>query len=165
MKKILLIAMVMLGVVFTSNAQNANRSGVFVEITPGVTIITDCYDFECGPSFSTSFDAGYRWAISTHCALDAKLTACLPIEGIDDGHIGVTILPSFRYTSLELGNSNKSVYFSVGLGFCFPMQVGYDVQLGFNLSNHFYLGLKHNGFVDIEWCFCAPIGICCGYRF
>lgn len=159
MKKILLIAMVMLGVVFTSNAQNANRSGVFVEITPGVAIITELYD----PSFSTSFDAGYRWAISTHCALDAKLTACLPINGID--HSGVTILPSFRYTSLELGNSNKSVYFSVGLGLCFPMQVGYDVQLGFNLSNHFYLGLKHNGFVDVDWAFCAPIGICCGYRF
>ena len=162
MKKILLIAMAVLGVAFASNAQNANRSGVFIELAPGITI--NSYKLE--KCFSTSFDAGYRWAFHRHWALDARLKFELFRFLSDDTGmpVGITVLPALRYTSSELGyDSNISFYASMGVGYYYLGLFGYDVQLGFNLSNHFYLGLKHDGHMDFD--FYAPIGVCLGYRF
>ena len=158
MKKIILIVMLMLGIAFTSNAQNANRSGIFFDVAPGCTFRDD----GCS-SMSTTLDIGYRWAFNTHLALDAKLKASIPFD--DPGYLGIGIMPGLRYTSAELGNSNKSIYASVGLGFNFLVGVLYDAEFGLNLSNHFYLGLKHDGYSDYYHAYCGTIGVCLGYRF
>ena len=150
--------MLMLGIAFTSNAQNANRSGIFFDVAPGYTLrLYDEY------SISTTLDIGYRWAFNTHLALDAKLKASIPFD--DPGYGGIGIMPGLRYTSAELGNSNKSIYVSVGLGYNFSIGVLYDAEFGLNLSNHFYLGLKHDGYSNEEYDYGGTIGVCLGYRF
>lgn len=157
MKKIIFIVMLMLGIAFTSNAQNANRSGIFFDVAPGYTLGDE---FEC---MSTTLDIGYRWAFNTHLALDAKLKASIPFD--DPGYLGIGIMPGLRYTSAELGNSNKSIYVSAGLGYNFLVGVLYDAEFGLNLSNHFYLGLKHDGYSNFYGEFNTTIGVCLGYRF
>lgn len=167
MKKIILIAMVMLGVAFTSNAQNANRSGVFVELTPGMTIVPDGYGHHMMCNFSMSLDAGYRWAFSTNWALDGRFKVQSILADGDECMV-IVILPALRYTSSELSNdSNKSFYASIGIGYDFLVYegFGYDVQLGFNLSNHFYLGLKTDGYINYGNHIHYPVGVCLGYRF
>lgn len=158
MKKIIFIVMLMLGIAFTSNAQNANRSGIFFDVAPGCTF---CFN---GNRMSTTLDIGYRWAFNTHLALDAKVKASIPF---DTENLGIGIMPGLRYTSAELGNSNKSIYVSVGLGYNFYDLAGvlYDVEFGLNLSNHFYLGLRHDGYSCYDYGYCGTIGVCLGYRF
>lgn len=159
MKKIIFIVMLMLGIAFTSNAQNANRSGIFFDVAPGYTFSL----YGNGDRMSTTLDIGYRWAFNTHLALDAKVKASIPF---DAESLGIGIMPGLRYTSAELGNSNKSIYVSVGLGCNFySLGAFYDVEFGLNLSNHFYLGLRHDGYADYDYDYCGTIGVCLGYRF
>ncbi len=195
MKKILLIAMVMLGVAFTSNAQNANRSGLFVELSPGIYVgNTPVLDVETkqtvvGNKFVTEIvekhlsglnleiAAGYRWAFARHWALDAKVGFSLPTSRTNELWT-IEILPGLRYTSKELGSSNVSLFagFNAGLG----IQVfeenpifAYELKAGFNLSNRFSIGLVWNALsyleaydgVDENGCHTGALGINLGYRF
>jgi non-specific serine/threonine protein kinase len=93
--KLLFIAISFLVALSTTiSAQNANRSGVFMEIQGGVALgdvlqyrigtnhIDDVLYYKLGYSFystylkggvTTSLDFGYRWTTSNHLSLDAKI--------------------------------------------------------------------------------------------
>lgn len=195
MKKILLIAMVMLGVAFTSNAQNANRSGLFVELSPGIYVgNTPVHDVEkkqtvVGNKYVTEivekhlsglnieFDAGYRWAFHRHWALDTKIGFWMPTSSIEG--ISFKILPGLRYTSSEFKNSNISFFagFNGGLGmqihgqFSGEFGFAYELKAGFNFTPKFSGALVWNAMSEIECMFDYPgvhtgaLGINLGYRF
>lgn len=174
MKKILLIAMVMLGLAFTSNAQNANRSGLFVELSPGIyvgntpvldvetkqTVVGNKYVTEIVEKHLSGLNleiaAGYRWAFARHWALDAKVGFSLPTSRTHELWT-IEILPGLRYTSKELGSSNVSLFagFNAGLGFQIEFQeyliFAYELKAGFNLSNRFSIGLVWNALSDLEF--------------
>lgn len=195
MKKILLIAMVMLGVVFTSNAQNANRSGLFVELSPGIyvgntpaldvetkqTVVGNKYVTEIVEKHLSGLNleiaAGYRWAFARHWALDAKVGFSLPTSRTNELWT-IEILPGLRYTSKELGSSNVSLFagFNAGLGIQVSEEnpiFAYELKVGFNLSNRFSIGLVWNALsyleaydgVDHNSCHTGALGINLGYRF
>ena len=192
MKKIMIIAMVMLGVAFTSNAQNANRSGFFIELSPGIYVgNTPVVDVETkqtvvGNKYVTQtiekhlsglnieFDAGYRWAFHRHWALDAKVGFSLPTSRTNEFWT-IEILPGLRYTSKELGSSNVSLFagFNAGLGIQVSEEnpiFAYELKAGFNLSNRFSIGLVWNALYDLEDYNCntyhtGALGINLGYRF
>ena len=176
MKKLLLIAMVMLGVSFTSNAQNANRSGFFFELSPGIYVgNTPVVDIETKQTvvgnksvtqtiekhlsgLNLEIAAGYRWAFARHWALDAKVGFSLPTSRTNELWT-IEILPGLRYTSKELGSSNVSLFagFNAGLGFQIDyewhlLNFAYELKAGFNLSNRFSIGLVWNALSDLEFC-------------
>ena len=191
MKRILLIAMAVLGVAFTSNAQNANRSGFFIELSPGIYVgNTPVVDVEItqtvvGNKYVTEtiekhlsglnieFDAGYRWAFHRHWALDAKIGVCLPFS-----HTvrlwSLEIQPGLRYTSKEIVNSNVSFFagFNGGLGMRpedDALSFAYELKAGFNLTPKFSVGLVWNAMsyinVDSMGGHIGSLGINLGYRF
>ena len=173
MKKLLLIAMVMLGVAFTSNAQNANRSGFFLELSPGIYVgNTPVVDITTGQTFvgdkyvttkttkylsgfNIEFDAGYRWAFYRHWALDAKIGFWMPTTSDIIKNSSFEILPGLRYTSKEFKNSNISFFagFNAGLGFnCSSfghLGIAYELKAGLNITNKFSIGLIWNAMTAI----------------
>lgn len=167
MKKILMIfgaLMLFIG----AQSQNANRSGVVVELGGGYTtgnvyndeqfhfssyydyfydeIVYNSYytDEKEGQGAYISLDAGYQWATSRHFAVKAMATIGLPVNYMDVFNFGVKGM--LRYTSNDFG-SGQSFYIEAGIGpkLCSCGGVGVlvapEIGAGINITSHIYLGL------------------------
>ena len=119
-------------------AQNANRSGFFLElgagsfaVNPPMKSVTVTYkqSGEFSPVTITredrieymnglkyDFAMGYRIATSAHCAVNFKIDALFDGQRLNDGGLLLTtLMPGFRYTSPELFK-NISLYGMLSAG-------------------------------------------------
>lgn len=135
-------------------AQNANRSGFFIELEGG-RAFGNVMDFE-----SRSYDAegtylkdgavgslhfGYRKTTSNSVAIEAKIGAWTNFLDVKNT-LNVNIMPGIRWTSKEFtGNVSAFLSFNAGFGLnkanpgCFYVPV--EIGVGLNLTNNLYLGL------------------------
>lgn len=133
-------------------AQNANRSGIFVELGGGMVAgTTPTYKIECDhgvlkgynlTGFGANFGAGYRIAVSRACAVEVKAEASAGMKSIGDTYV-IGILPGFRYTTREI-LGNMSMYFGVNGGVSFSNGVyrvgSYSSDIDINAVQEIYLG-------------------------
>ena len=169
MKKIMLSIVVMFMTSIGVLAQNANRSGFFMEfgagsfvVNPPIEKVTISYkqtgtqaptsvtreeliEYESDVKYSATI--GYRLATSRHWAIEMKAN-CLFGKELFDEMFMIMGMPGVRYTSPELFR-NISLYSSLHLGIGArldksdfihqPVAYGGDFELGINLSNKFYI--------------------------
>lgn len=159
MKRLLILLVGCLLIVAGMQAQNANRSGFFIELQGGGAIgtvmdyRTEVYgngnDYEdCNPYIKGGFvggiDLGYRFATSRAFAFEVKVDAWSNF--LDFGKcLYLDLLPGIRWTSEEIA-SNVSMFLSLNAGFGIlkedvQMNIPIEIGLGCNLTNQFYLGL------------------------
>lgn len=171
MRKRLVLITLFVCAFFIVHAQNANRSGFFVEAGVGgvtgdrpVTNLDERDDvIESGEFIGENFvtikverkkkafyglgfnaAAGYRWHIARHFAADAKVKfndATYRFKETSQ----IDVMLGLRYMSHDFGG-NKSIYANAGIGAgFFPDEstfcLPYEVGAGINFSNHFYAGL------------------------
>ncbi len=147
------------------NAQNANRNGWIVEVQGGQVIGTayQSEDFEKGKEngklvgrrtggFFGSFNFGYRWATSKHCAVELKLIVA---DNFSDAKLLQTgLLPGFRYTTKEL-IGNTSMYLGANVGASIEpilteqncdlaICANTEANVGFNIGNLLSIGIFIN---------------------
>lgn len=153
-----------------AQAQNANRSGVVVELGGGYTtgnLVDGSYSYGGGywdyftnkwintpGTYSAgegqggyiSLDAGYQWATARHFAVKSMATVGVPLADVEHTNFGVKGM--LRYTSNDFG-SGQSIYCEVGVGpklyFYKNGEVGFliapEAGVGLNINSHLYLGL------------------------
>ena len=127
MKRLIFALLTMLTIA-GAMAQNANRSGFFIEAgiggttgtTPRVAIIHENGEvlakFAGGPAFD--FLLGYRIKTSSHWAFDVRIGGMASFNGITSPVFRA--MPGMRYTSNELfGNVSLYCTMAVGFGFGF----------------------------------------------
>lgn len=148
-------------------AQNANRSGVFVELAGGIPIgdiygngYVDgyIYDYSLNNQYidvaapnmylkggvELYFSVGYRyalnenWAVGLQAGIEGNVDAFEETFKVPKGMLGV------RWTSGDFKNG-MSFYIQPQAGFALNIKnsgiyVPAGVDLGFNLTNHMYLG-------------------------
>ncbi len=165
-----------------AQAQNANRSGVVVELGGGHTIgnLVDgsysygggywdyftnkwintpgTYSAGYGQGGYISLDAGYQWATSRHFAVKAMATVGVPLADADFTNFGVKGM--VRYTSNDFG-SGQSIYVELGVG---PKLFGRsgviqvlitpEAGVGLNINSHLFIGLDfvYNLVIDAYDC-------------
>lgn len=174
-------------------AQNANRSGFFLEIGAGSVVGESSYtdtkeEFSVidgslaviskvkrDNGFKFNVGTGYRLAVSNNWAIELKAM------GVKYNDIAVKLMPGARYTSKELF-SNVSMYIAPNIGACLYIGdyhalfgLGYSLGLGLNLTERISIGAVFEGhylFDDIWWTDLelespnwGTIGINIGYRF
>lgn len=123
MKK-LLLALVAALACLGMQAQNANRTGFFIEAAVGGTTgssprVALSYDgstvsqyFASGASFNISF--GPRMRTSNHVAFDLRFEVQSPFSYVSSVPV-LKFMPAVRYTSKEIFG-NMSIYATVGVG-------------------------------------------------
>ena len=149
-------------------AQNANRSGSFIELAGGATVgnspvqsgtivsdfhpgsdnndaVIDLYrKIEKTGGAGLSIGVGYRWATSIHFAFEVKLQAVANTTDFTKT-MALNIKPDIRYTSREIsGSTSLYANANIGLGTFLDnstMSVPYEVGVGFNFGNHISAGL------------------------
>lgn len=190
MKKLILIIVAVLGMGIAAQAQNANRSGAFIELSGGYivgdsplvdvntssSIVGDSYVtqevYEYLSGVTLQLSAGYRWAFASHWALEGKVGFYLPAGEMD--FFTLKIGPGLRYTSKELGNSNSSIYLGLNPNFIYStfgaINFGYEIQAGVNITPKFSIGLIWNANMleeayTYDICHTGSIGLSLGYRF
>lgn len=154
MKKLLLLLACTLMNVAGMLAQNANRSGFFVELQGGTAFGQVLY-YETYKGESSqmprlkggavgSFDVGYRYASSTHFAFGAK--AGVWSDFADFKTTQIRIMPGIRWTFNDFGSKNMSAFISfdtgVGLDLAIdadiPVFIPFELSAGLNFTQHFY---------------------------
>lgn len=157
MKRIILLT-VLAVLAMTGYAQNANRSGFFVEASAGIfnypyystkvnvtdNTLQNVFVTAKESTFSADFGLGYRFTTSKYFALEIK--AKYIIRPYSDDYLMVKIMPGIRYTTPELSsNGNISMYLAVNAGALLydtdRFGVAYDLSVGFNITTRFYIGL------------------------
>lgn len=148
-------------------AQNANRSGVFVELGAGLTagdspnqageIVSEfipTVDNKATLNLYRKVDktsgvcanlgVGYRWATSLHFAFELKLQAMSHVSNFTET-LAINLKPGVRYTSREIsGSTSLYANANVGLGSFVDhatLSVPYEVGVGFNFGNNISAGL------------------------
>lgn len=126
MKKLIIFMLAAVAMALPAAAQNANRSGIFLEVGGGGVLgksptyklsISDGAILQAHnlAGFGFDFATGYRYATSRFCAVEMKINAQLPMQSVDDFILG--FMPGFRYTSREFsGNSSFFAAINAGLG-------------------------------------------------
>lgn len=181
MKKTLLFMMFAVAAM-CGYAQNANRSGFFLEIGAGAVVGSSPYtdvienfaviDGKLSEIVKVKHDSGikfnvgtgYRHAVSDNWAIELKAM------GVKYSDIAVKLMPGARYTTKELF-SNVSMYIAPNVGACLYHDVerfglGYSLALGLNLTESLSVGVVYDGQyifeVESPW---GTIGVNIGYRF
>lgn len=156
MKKFSLMLVLLLAGISFAQAQNANRSGFFMELSGGLPIGKiygeahidggpDATDAYLKGGFDLNFSLGYRLAVSKNWAIGLQ-------AGIEDNLAAAKyvlkapiVMLSGRWTSNDFRNG-MSFYLQPQFGFanaasasCCYIPAGID--LGVNLTNHLCLGL------------------------
>lgn len=152
-----------------AQAQNANRSGVVVELGGGHTIgnlVDGSYSYGGGywdyftnkwintpGNYSAgkgqgvylSLDAGYQWATSRHFAVKAMAIVGVPLAYTKYTNFGMKGM--LRYTSNDFGRG-QSIYAEAGVGpklyvvnDCIGVLISPEIGVGININSHLYLGL------------------------
>ena len=171
MKKLLLLFVLVLSVAASSVAQNANRSGVFVEAGTGILVgtppISDFkYDnnklsFKTPKSPDINFSIGYRRAFSNAFAWEIKVEPSFAPNYTKTTFV-IALIPGFRYTTKEIFG-NSSLYFGINVGFamgtrqdyysysneefndlCYSCGAKFSICGGFNITSAFYAGAYCN---------------------
>lgn len=103
----------------TTFAQNANRSGFFLEAGVGGTVgstprssfstIDNVFTFKCRSGLMVDFGLGYRLRFSPHWAYEFKVNAQSNPSNIVNDFVGRALPVGFRYTSVEVWR-NFSLY-------------------------------------------------------
>lgn len=130
MKRIILLIVVAV-LAMTGYAQNANRSGFFVEASAGIfnypyystkvnvtdNTLQDVFVTTKESTFSADFGLGYRFTTSKYFALEIK-AKCFDLANLDkSGFLMFKLMPGIRYTTPELSsNSNISMYLALNVG-------------------------------------------------
>lgn len=153
MKKLLLLLICILMTASGMHAQNANRSGFFLELQGGAAFgevlkysrYSDDMSKLKGGAVGC-FDIGYRWATSTHFAFGGKI-------GIWDNFaefgntLQIRFMPGMRWTSKDFGSKNMSAFISFNTGYALtpkeelPQFVPIQLGVGLNLTTHLYAGI------------------------
>lgn len=128
MKRLLLLFLVSLAVLLPAMAQNANRSGFFLDAAVGAAFgktpkvaysVSKEGDvsilFAHGPAWDFGF--GYRLRTSNHFAYEFKVEAQSTFSYIFNAGLLKAFPLSLRYTSNEISR-NISLYLTGGLGMC-----------------------------------------------
>lgn len=162
MKKIVFI-IALLTALFSANAQNANRSGLFVDLGFGVAVgntpITKAYlqtnsiKIEYGEGVGAMAALGYRYAISRFTAVEAKVEYMNTFKNAAATSM-FKVMPGGRYYFVNF-KDNKSIFVGANIGiaigsegcvntdgktepatFLSPMKVGLalDFELGVSLT-------------------------------
>lgn len=152
-KLILLIAGVLLAFIGVQ-AQNANRTGIFIELQGGRAFgeVIHGEDYYYHSEFTYlkggvvgGLGVGYRYATSNSFAIEGKVNLWADFLDIGDT-FNLDIMPGIRWTSKDF-SSNKSLYLSLNAGFglnptdAYSMFVPIEISVGFNLTNNLYLGV------------------------
>lgn len=164
MKRILLILTAFLSLVGMATAQNANRSGVFLELGGGPTFGTKLLkDVEwTGSSLivkkagsgEANLGVGYRKASSRVFAWEIKAQLSTMPSDLEGSHT-FALMPGFRYTTKELFG-NVSMYFGLNAGVAImPQAKGYyyggiDLIIGQPDYMDFDNGLSVGGKIDLQ---------------
>lgn len=133
MKKLILLWLVIIFTIGGLQAQNANRSGAFVELGVGgyvgstprseIGIIDNQLMVKCLTGGAFSIGTGYRLKFSPHWAYEVKAEAQTAFNDPVNGLVGRFLPISFRYTSAELWR-NYSLYGHINLGAAIAVQSG-----------------------------------------
>lgn len=168
MKKILLLLIMAFTAASATFAQNANRSGFFLEAGIGGTVgstprssfsTTDnVFTFKCRSGMMVDFGLGYRLRFSPHWAYEFKVNAQSNPGNIINDFTGRALPVGFRYTSVEVWR-NFSLYCHFNVGGAISAsngQVGWygmdqmtdnmqDVEIkGFNGDGHEAFGAAYS---------------------
>lgn len=124
MKKLFAFLMLILTAVGSVSAQNANRSGFFLEAGVGVPIgTTPTYKLKVENDVLVGYRAGgigyeaalgYRYALSVPCAIEIMAQFSALSSNLDSTG-AISVMPGFRYTTTEI-LGNMSLYFGVNAG-------------------------------------------------
>lgn len=159
MKRIILSIVCILSTIVGMQAQNANRSGVFIELQGGSafgTVMDKKIETNNGSLWNWdrdwyikgglvgSVDVGYRYATSNQFAIEMKAGGWANFQDIEKT-ITLDMLPGVRWTSKEIiGNVSMFLSLNAGCGLSFPdgvyVSIPVEVGIGFNLTNRLYLG-------------------------
>lgn len=145
-------------------AQNANRSGIFLELQGGAAlgdVIKPVSDYGMGsydlyPVYLKggvvgSVDVGYRWATSSIFAIEAKVGLWSNFADFNNTY-NLRIMPGFRITTKEI-YKNSSIFFgcNIGAGYAPSNNSRHDIfnavaeiSTGLNINKNIYLGLFIN---------------------
>lgn len=140
----------------TISAQNANRSGVFLELQGGSAIgdvLQYRYDYMTRSTYlkggvTGSIELGYRFATSTHLSADAKLGLFADLAEFKHTY-SIRLMPGIRWISNDFGNAlSLYVSFNAGVGvapgFYTRLSVPLELSLGLNFTSHLYGGIFIN---------------------
>lgn len=162
MKKTLLLMMFAI-VTMCGYAQNANRSGIFLEIGAGGTIgdspateihtslavndgkLIEAVTIKRDTGIKFNIATGYRYAVSNNWAIEMKAT------GVKYNDFVLKLMPGARYTSKELF-SNVSMYIAPNIGISYdfgaeydPCGLAFNLGVGLNLTERIYVGVNFEG--------------------
>ena len=169
MKKILLLFAVFIMTTNNLIAQNANRSGVFVELQGGAAIgdvlqyrigtnpIDDVLYYKLGYFFystylkggvTTSLDFGYRWTTSNHLSLDAKIGVNANLAEFKYTY-AIRLMPGIRWTSNDFwGSTSLFLSLNAGVGVTpthhIRLSIPIELSAGLNFTSHIYGGIYAN---------------------
>lgn len=165
MKRILLILTAFLSLVGMATAQNANRSGVFLELgggpTFGAKLLKDgewtgssLIVKKAAGSGEANLGVGYRKASSRVFAWEIKAQLSTMPSDLE-GSLTLALMPGFRYTTKELFG-NVSMYFGLNAGVAImPVARDYyyggiDLIIGQPDYMDFDNGLSIGGKIDLQ---------------
>ena len=125
MKKIIFILLGILFIVGMASAQNANRSGFFLEAGVGgmvgdsprtsITVENNVMQYKCISGTVADFGMGVRMRFANHWAYEIKAEGQFPLEKPLQALVGRFLPIGFRYTSGELWR-NHSIFAHINLG-------------------------------------------------
>lgn len=125
MKKLLILFVMLTASTALSLAQNANRSGFFLEAGAGATVgstprvsytlTNNDFTFKCASGLSVDFGLGYRLRTSSHWAYEFKANAQSVTSYLKDSFVARALPVGFRYTSVEIWR-NFSLYCHFNIG-------------------------------------------------
>lgn len=141
MRKFAIFIALLLAIIGTGFAQNANRKGFFIEAGVGgmigenprteVLLIDDVlqYRFAAGPALD--FGLGGRFRISSHWSYEIKLEYIAPFSNMGNAFTLRALPLGVRYISNEL-TRNISLYSHINLGYALCA-----------ISGHYFDNLQH----------------------
>lgn len=166
MKKLIILLFFLAFITALSEAQNANRSGVFIELGPGISLssqspINDAYlegvniklDRSSGPGFLVN--TGYRYTRWISSAIEIKVqyqanfshTASTSLIKFMPGYkwfapksmSGVIVGANIGVVLSSTGSTAEPGYVKPA-GFLDPMKIGlaWSVELGYAINRHLY---------------------------
>lgn len=164
MKRFILIFATIVMAIGSVCAQNANRSGFFVELQGGVAVgnaLNVSGDKRYSYNWEGTFivlpeepyikgggvgyvDFGYRFRISRPLALELKIGANGNFADIEK-IFSLRAMPGLRWTSKEFtGNKSFFIAFNAGVSLSrdfYQVAIPAEFSFGVNLSTKFYIGL------------------------
>lgn len=180
MKKLLILFVMLTASTALSLAQNANRSGFFLEAGAGATVgstprvsytlTNNDFTFKCASGLSVDFGLGYRLRTSSHWAYEFKANAQSVTSYLKDSFVARALPVGFRYTSVEIWR-NFSLYCHFNIGGALaagrgkidpwsdlkpdahyvPVE-GFDDDLGFGAACSLGLGINLTTHFYMEYC-------------